>query len=157
MSLTLRLEELSRFRVSAGLTSKDGRISLALQPTSAADPALSVAAAGVLVHFETVVENGLSKLCVFISFEGRDKGYTTASTSKASAPLPLSHPAGMQSQPWFGLSDVLLTQRHQITPICHSMIAMSTRDWVCAPRSHRWDSKCTKPRKHRLIIVTFRQ
>jgi hypothetical protein len=69
----LRPEELSRFRVSADLTSKDGRISLALQPTSAADPPLSAAAARVLVHFETVVENGLSELRVFICFEEGDK------------------------------------------------------------------------------------
>jgi hypothetical protein len=84
MSLTLRMEELSRFRVSADLTSNDGRISLALQPMSKADAV--VVTTGVLIHFETVVENGSNKLYVFTSSDG--EASTTATTSKATSPPP---------------------------------------------------------------------
>lgn len=69
MSFTLRMDELSRIRVSADLGSNDGRISLELKSAEDINP-VPTFAAGVLIHFETVMENGCGKLHVFTSAEG---------------------------------------------------------------------------------------
>lgn len=66
MSLTLRMEELGRVRVFADLGSSDARISLSLKPTEEIDDTPGFGA-GVLIHFNTVVENGSSKLHIFTS------------------------------------------------------------------------------------------
>jgi hypothetical protein len=87
MSFTLRMDELSRIRVSADLGSSDGRISLALKPAEEINP-VPTFLAGVLIHFETVVENGCGKLHVFTSAE-RD------ATPSPAAFADFPNPAGM--------------------------------------------------------------
>ena len=61
MSLTLRMEELGRVRVFADL---DGRMSLSLKPVEEINDTQG-SASGVLIHFDTIVENGSSKLHIF--------------------------------------------------------------------------------------------
>lgn len=93
MSFTLRIDELSRVRVSADLGCHDGRISLALKPAEEINT-VPTFAAGVLIHFETVMENGCGKLHVFTSSEG---DVTTPKSPAAFADIP--NPAGMPF--WF--------------------------------------------------------
>lgn len=90
MSLTLRMEELSRFRVSADLGSNDCQISVALKPEEDTSSAPTFET-GVLIHFETVVENGCSKLDVFTSFEEEGKVMTRSSPAASSAAASSNH------------------------------------------------------------------
>lgn len=78
------MEELSRFRVSADLGSNDGRLSVALKPNGETNSAPSLEA-GVLIHFETVVENGSSKLNVFTSLVEDDTQAASTSTRSSSS------------------------------------------------------------------------
>jgi hypothetical protein len=84
------MEELSHFCVSANLGSSDGRISVALAPKGETDSSPTFGA-GLLIHFETVVENGSSKLNVFTSFE--EKTTTRSSTAPVFSHVHTEGPA----------------------------------------------------------------
>ncbi|TDL15496.1 hypothetical protein BD410DRAFT_107398 [Rickenella mellea] len=83
MSLTLRLEELNHFRVSADLGSGDGRISLALKSSTPEMHYTPSSATGVLIHFETVVVNGRTTFNVFTSDESANGTRISASATPA--------------------------------------------------------------------------
>ena len=68
MSITLPVEELCRLRVSAKISSKDGRISLALKPEPSKPGFTQHHLSGLSVHFEMEEEDGGSTLSVFTSF-----------------------------------------------------------------------------------------
>jgi hypothetical protein len=69
MSLTLPLEELYRLRVSAKISSKDGRIALTLKPEPSNPGLTQDHPSGLSVHFETAQEDGGSALSIFTSYE----------------------------------------------------------------------------------------
>lgn len=118
MTFTLRMDELSRFRVSADLGSNDGRISLALKPAEEINP-VPTFAAGLLIHFETVVENGCGRLHVFTSSEG---GVTTPKSPAAFADIP--NLAGMPF--WFLCQRVWYITPKQVTLIFRLMLPSKT-------------------------------
>jgi len=69
MSLTLPVEELCRLRVSAKISSEDGRIALTLKPEPSKPGFTQNHHSGLSVHFEMTEEDGGNSLSVFTSFE----------------------------------------------------------------------------------------
>ena len=80
------MEELGRVRVFADLGSNDGRMSLSLKPVEEINDTQG-SASGVLIHFDTIMENGSSKLHIFTSS-------TTPSNSGATTPASIPESNG---------------------------------------------------------------
>ena len=108
MSITLGIQELSRFHVSAAFSSNDGRISLSLKPAPESGTNTAQASAGLLIHFETVVEHGCSKLHVFTSYQAVENRHANGTTTAA-------HDSSLQSMHY---SYFVVWVRHVTLQLC---------------------------------------